>query len=223
MGGATRNVRVLSTRWACHSVKDARERGFAVARAGWSDSCIFLFFLRIRHLPSPVSRSQTTRTPSFPRRICARVFASLLHPPGIEGWAERRETFGCVRGTRGACHLASKTRVNALMTRHARRLARRLASHDAGRSPLGAPPWRFWAPGAALSVSFGARRPTTAGSCLRIRRASSSQPGRSAWRATFRASRGKRLQAAAAGRHTLAPPSGCLRTTPLKERGWEAM
>jgi hypothetical protein len=24
-------------------------------------------------------------------------------------------------------------------------LARRLASHDAGRSPLGAPPWRFWA------------------------------------------------------------------------------
>src|SRR5215475_14107829 len=40
-----------------------------------------------------------------------------------------------------------KTRVNALMTRHASRLARRLASHDAGRSPLGAPPWRFWAPG----------------------------------------------------------------------------
>src|SRR5947208_11011239 len=26
-------------------------------------------------------------------------------------------------------------------------LARRLASHDAGRSPLGAPPWRFWALG----------------------------------------------------------------------------
>jgi hypothetical protein len=33
------------------------------------------------------------------------------------------------------------------MTRQARRLARRLASHDAGRSPLGAPPWRFWALG----------------------------------------------------------------------------
>ena len=29
-------------------------------------------------------------------------------------------------------------------------LARRLASHDAGRSPLGAPPWRFWAPGPRL-------------------------------------------------------------------------
>src|SRR5262249_58384273 len=36
---------------------------------------------------------------------------------------------------------------------------------------------------------------------LRIRAASSSQPGRSAWRATSRASRGERLQAAAAGRH----------------------
>ena len=28
---------------------------------------------------------------------------------------------------------------------HARRLTRRLASHNAGRSPPGAPPWRFWA------------------------------------------------------------------------------
>src|SRR5262249_56447801 len=32
-------------------------------------------------------------------------------------------------------------------TRHARRLARRLASHNAGRSPLGAPPWRFFTRG----------------------------------------------------------------------------
>src|SRR5262249_15660212 len=28
---------------------------------------------------------------------------------------------------------------------------RRLASHNAGRSPLGAPPWRFWAPGPRFS------------------------------------------------------------------------
>ena len=72
--------------------------------------------------------------------------------------------------------------------------------HDAGRSPLGAPPWRFFTRGRA-SVSFGARRPKTAGICLRIRAASSSQPGRSAWRATSRASRGERLRAAAAERH----------------------
>jgi hypothetical protein len=36
---------------------------------------------------------------------------------------------------------------------------------------------------------------------FRIRAASSSQPGRSAWRAGSRASRGERLRAAAAGRH----------------------
>jgi hypothetical protein len=57
------------------------------------------------------------------------IVASLTR---IEGWAERRETFGCVRGTRGTCRIAAR-----------QALARRLASHDAGRSPLGAPPWRF--------------------------------------------------------------------------------
>jgi len=34
--------------------------------------------------------------------FCARGFATLLHSPRIEGWAERRETFGC-SGTRWAC------------------------------------------------------------------------------------------------------------------------
>jgi hypothetical protein len=81
--------------------------------------------------------------------------------------------------------------VGRIMTRYARRLARRLASHNAGRSPLGAPPWRFFTRGRA-SVS---------GIIFRIRAASSSQPGRSAWRATSRASRGQQLRAAAAGRH----------------------
>ena len=76
-------------------------------------------------------------------------FATLASLTRIEGWAERRETFGCVRGTRGTRRPASKTRVNALMTRRARRLARRLASHDPGRSPLGAPPWRFFTRGRA--------------------------------------------------------------------------
>src|SRR5262245_27664742 len=46
-------------------------------------SLYFPVFLQIRNLPSPVSRSQTTHTPSFPRRICARGFASLLHSPRI--------------------------------------------------------------------------------------------------------------------------------------------
>src|SRR5260370_14284978 len=64
-------------------------------------------------------------------------FASLLHSPRIEGWAERRETFGCSAEHPWGLHV----------TRQARRLARRLASHDAGRSPLGSPPWRFLALG----------------------------------------------------------------------------
>ncbi len=55
----------------------------------------------------------------------------FAHPN--EGWRSAEITLGC-SGTRGRA-----------LTRHARRLARRLASLGR-RSPLGAPPWRFWAP-----------------------------------------------------------------------------
>ena len=58
---------------------------------------------------------------------------------------------------------------------------RRGASHDAGRSPLGAPPWRFSAGGRA-SISGIA-----SGSVQR----GSSQPGHRAWRAVSRASRAR--------------------------------
>ena len=96
--------------------------------------------------------------------------------------AERRESSGAAAPV-GPAHSASKTRVNALMTRQARRLARRLASHDAGRSPLGAPPWRFWAPGAALAPPSAPAVLQLRAFAFRIRAASSSHPGRSAWRA----------------------------------------
>src|SRR5258707_15810744 len=74
---------------------------------------------------------------SFPRRVFA-PFCNFASPTRIEGWAERRETFGCLRGTRGACHLASKTRVSALVTRRARRLrgALRPMTRDARLSAL---------------------------------------------------------------------------------------
>src|SRR6266446_2788698 len=82
---------------------------------------------------------------SFPRRVFAPGVCNFASPTRIEGWAERRETFGCVRGTRGARRSASKTRVNALMTRRARRLrgalrpitrdARLSALHRGGFSP----------------------------------------------------------------------------------------
>src|SRR3989454_8109661 len=42
---------------------------------------------------------------SFPRRVFAPGVCNLASLTRIEGWAERRETFGCVRGTRGAYHV----------------------------------------------------------------------------------------------------------------------
>jgi hypothetical protein len=142
-------------------------------------------------------------------QFCARGLQLCFTHPETEGRAERRETFGCVRGTRWAYHDA---------IRQAR--ARRLASHDAGRPPLGAPPWRFFTRGrASLSAAL---------LTLVLRRAvgsvtaSSSQPGRSAWRAGSRASRGERLRAAAAGRHTSLRLGSPLKT-PLDERGCESI
>jgi hypothetical protein len=121
---------------------------------------------------------------SFPRRVFLRpgllTFASLTR---IEGWAERRETFGCSAehpwGTPSCVKDARERAYDA--ARQA--LARRLASHDAGRSPLGAPPWRFWAPGAALPSPWAPAVLQRRAVALRIRAASSSHPGRSAWRA----------------------------------------
>src|SRR5262249_41094838 len=44
----------------------------------------------------------------------------LLHSPRIEGWRSAEKRSGAALSTRRARHLASKTRVNALMTRDAR-------------------------------------------------------------------------------------------------------
>jgi hypothetical protein len=145
----------------------ARPLGFVrpeVRRAPWPSS---------QHDVLNGSRPQTIRTPSFPRRTFAPgvcTFASLTPNRGVGGAPRNVRVLG-------------GTPVGRIMTRYARRLARRLASHDAGRSPLGAPPWRFWAPGAALpSPSAPAVLQRRAGA-FRIRAASSSHPGRSAWRA----------------------------------------
>jgi hypothetical protein len=118
-------------------------------------------------------------------------FATLLHSPRTRGGRSAEKRSGAQRNTRGA-------RRNAAC----QALARRLAPHDAGRSPLGAPPWRFWAPGAALPAPSAPAVLQRRAGALRIRAASSSHPGRSAWRAGSRASRGERLRAAAAGRHS---------------------
>ena len=144
---------------------------------------VFSCFSADSDLPSRVLRSQTTRTPSFPRRVSAPgvLHRCFTHPESRGGRSAEKRS--------GACEAP----VGRIMTRYARRLrgalrpmARQDArerAYDAGRSPLGAPPWRFFTRGRA---SFSGM--------TRIRRASSSQPGRSAWRAGSRASRGERLR-----------------------------
>src|SRR5215471_7711813 len=64
--------------------------------------------------------------------------------------AERRETFGCVRGTRGTRHLASKTRVNALVTRRVRRLRGALRPMTRGTAAVN---------NATISMAIGASVP----------------------------------------------------------------
>ena len=108
-------------------------------------------------------------------------FATLLHSPQTRGGrsAEKRS---------GAC----KAPVRHAMTRHARRLrgALRPMTRDARLSAL-------------HRGGFGPRgRASLTDICAGSVTASSSQPGRSAWRAGSRASRGERLRAAAAGRHS---------------------
>ena len=68
-------------------------------------------------LAGPISRGQTAHlVPAA--RSCARGLQPCFAHPESRGWAERPEAFGYLR------------------TRYARRLARRPASHNAGRSPL---------------------------------------------------------------------------------------
>src|SRR5262249_56243838 len=99
-------------------------------------SLYFPVFLQIRNLPSPVSRSHTHTHLLVP---AAHFAPGVLHRcfthPESRGGRSAEKRSGAAAPVRHA------------ITRHARRLARRLASHDAGRSPLGAPPWRFWASG----------------------------------------------------------------------------
>jgi hypothetical protein len=119
----------------------------------------------------------------------AIALATAGTSPRVEGWRSAEKRSGAAAP------------VGHAITRHARRLrgalrpiARQDArerAYDAGRSPLGAPPWRFFTRG----------RASLTGICAGSVTASSSQPGRSAWRATSRASRGEQLRAAAAGRH----------------------
>ena len=167
---------------------ETRARPFVLC--GFSSACALLRMRTASRL-RPYSYLTMSNSPSRSRDAFLRPgFATLLRQPESRGGRSAESRSGAALSTRWARHIAAR-----------QALARRLASHDAGRSPLGAPPWRFWAPGAALPSPSAPAVLQRRAVAFRIRAASSSHPGRSAWRAGSRASRGERLRAAAAGRH----------------------
>ena len=91
-------------------------------------SLYFPVFPQIRNLPSPVSRSQTTRSPSFPRRIFAPgvLHRCFTHPESRGGGAPRD------------VRVRAKHPLGLHMTRQARRLrgALRPMTRDARLSAL---------------------------------------------------------------------------------------
>jgi len=112
--------------------------------------------------------------------FCARVFSlCFAHPHRGVGGAPR-DVRVFARHPSGTPYCVKDARERAYDAA-CQALARRLASHDAGRSPLGAPPWRFWAPRAALLSP--APPPLALRPASGLVTASSSHPGRSAWRA----------------------------------------
>ena len=88
----------------------------------------------------PSSRCQTAHlVPAA--RFCARGLQPCFTNPESRGGRSAERRSGARRNTRGVRHNAAY-----------QALARRLASHDAGRSPLGAPPWRFFTRGRDAST-----------------------------------------------------------------------
>ncbi len=108
---------------------ETRARPFVLC--GFSSACALLRMRTASRL-RPYSYLTMSNSPSRSRGACLRPgFATLLRQPESRGGRSAERRLGARRNTRGACHLASKTRVNTLMTRHGQALARRLASHDA--------------------------------------------------------------------------------------------
>jgi hypothetical protein len=92
-----------------------------------------------RRACSPSSRCQTAHlVPAA--HFCVRGFATLLHRPRTRGGGAPRNVRVRARHPLGV-PISAFTRVFDAMNAARQALARRLASRNAGRSPLGAPPW----------------------------------------------------------------------------------
>src|SRR4029077_7375477 len=120
----------------------------AHARSRWRHDLAYAL-LRMRTDIACCKPHRLQHSPSRSRGAVLRPgFASLLRQAPIEGWrsAERRSGAAAPVG-----HAMTRRvrRLRGALRPIARQDARERA-YDAGRSPLGASPWRFWAPGAAL-------------------------------------------------------------------------
>src|SRR5262245_24221788 len=153
-----------------------RERAFAAARGGWFRSLYFPVFLQIRNLPSPVSRSQAhTHTPPRSRdAFCARGWHPSFTPPESRGGRSAEKRSGAAAPV-GYAITRRTRRLRGALRPIARQDARERA-YDAGRSPLGAPPWRFWASGPRFRL-LGRPPPYNGGQlpCGSVQRAPRSQ------------------------------------------------
>ena len=162
------------------------------------------------------SQCQTAQLVLAARGARALTLGPFPEPRG----AERRELHGCCehpfglpRQKRVHARLRRKTtRVAAPLARQARRLRGALRPSAKGRTPLGAPPWRFWA-----GMRFGFRNFLR--NCLQ--RAPSGQvvvpDGR------FPSPPGSRLRSRDRGTPRLAPPSVRLRKTPSMSEAGESL
>jgi hypothetical protein len=169
----------------------------AASRLGAEPRLLFLF------------TCQTAHVSSFSRRVFAPGFCFLCFAHPNRGVAERRETYGCLRGIRWACAIGAGQAPSEAP-----------CVPNGGRSPLGAPPWRFWAParasltGAHHKLSLG-RGPDRIQRAPRARVVVPGRRGAGPPEATV-ANRNR-------GTPLLAPPSGSPLEDAPHERGCEPM
>jgi hypothetical protein len=153
-----------------------RFRGDDPSRIRW------VRFAKMRGNRDSASSHDVKQPLSFPRRVFAPGSCIVASRTRKEGGRNAEKRSGARRHPLGLHMTRQARRLRGALRPIARQDARERA-YDAGRSPLGAPPWRFWAPGAALPAPWAPAVLQRRAVALRIRAASSSHPGRSAWRA----------------------------------------
>ena len=171
-------------------LRQTRQSAESVAATRWSHSRLVSF----AHSPFTMSNSPA-RSTSRSRDAFAPGVCKYFHPVRGGRSADRRPD-AAASGWPAASHETHERLVSRGGPGRLRSAPR--PSKSEGRAPLGAP--------SVAILGLGPR--FHLGHCLPIRAASSSQPGRSAWRAGSPASRGKRLRAASRGTPLPAPPSG---------------